>query len=121
LKSLVFVVVILFLCSCAVGGGRTSVGRDKDFEFSMTEKLKPGMPVSEIVALLGRPSAYGRDDAGRDYLRYNLQHFSSTTGSVSVGIVSGVKNSSRLKGFELLVQVDEGKLVTYGWTIYPDD
>lgn len=120
-KNAFLIILALLLSSCAVVGGRTTISRDKDLDFKVTEKLHPGMSIPEIVQLMGRPTSYGKDELGREYLKYTVQQVSSAAGSIFVGVAGGVKSSNEIKGFEVLVQVSEGKLVTYGWTMYAND
>lgn len=114
---LIMFVTTFFLSACGATKGTIRTSVDQKFEFSEVEKIKRGMSETQVIELLGRPTAFGIDEQGREYLLYQLTTLSSTMGMVFTP-VGGTIASTSLKGFEVRIYLQDGKVQGIGYTQY---
>jgi hypothetical protein len=93
---------------------------DKEFAFSQLDKIVPGTSEAQLIELLGKPSAFGVDEEGREFLLYRMTRQSQKATAVSAIVASGVEASTVLKGFEVRIHIKNGSVQTVGYTLYQE-
>lgn len=116
IKAAITILGIFLLVGCGAGTASIKTSADKDFEFNDINKIKPGMSEAQVIELLGKPSAFGTDEKGRQYLLY--QHTSLSQSAVMAATV--VSASSLTKGFEVRIHLKDGMVQSVGYTLYQD-
>ena len=91
----------LVFSSCAVGFASVKRSVDKEFAFTEVSNLKPGMSETQVIELMGKPTAFGVDEHGRQFLLYQITRRSEMVGMVNPVLVVGATKSVSLKGFEV--------------------
>jgi hypothetical protein len=114
------VVIVVLLHGCAVGLGTIDQTVDKEFTFSELNKIVPGTSEAQLIELLGKPSAFGVDEKGREFLLYRITRQSQKAVAVSALVASGVEASTVLKGFEVRIHIKDGLVQTVGYTRYQE-
>jgi outer membrane protein assembly factor BamE (lipoprotein component of BamABCDE complex) len=115
-KAAIAILGISLLVGCSAGTASIKTSADKDFEFNDVNKIKPGMREAQVVELLGKPSAFGTDEKGRQYLLYHRTSVSSS----AVMAATVVSASSLTKGFEVRIHLKDGVVQSIGYTLYQD-
>jgi outer membrane protein assembly factor BamE (lipoprotein component of BamABCDE complex) len=110
----------LVFSGCAVGFGSVKRSVDKEFAFTEVSNLKPGMSETQVIELMGKPTAFGVDEHGRQFLLYQITRQSEMVGMVNPILVVGATKSVSLKGFEVRVHLKDGVVQNVGYTLYQE-
>jgi hypothetical protein len=116
IKITTIVLAAVFLVGCGAGTASIKTSTDKSFEFSDISKIKTGMSEANVIELLGKPTAFGMDEQGRQYLLYHRTSISSS----AVIVATVVTASASTKGFEIRVYLKDGLVQSVGYTLYQD-
>lgn len=112
---------LLVLSGCAVGGGKLTMDRDKDFDITESDQIIVGMPVAELEKRLGKPSSEQLDDKGRTVWQYEAIALKTKNITAIVPFLAGAKTTTYPEGFELDVWVLEDKVAGVAKKIYLSD
>jgi len=116
IKTMTIFLFPLFLLGCATA--TTTMRVEKRFQFSEIDKIHQGMKEEEVIRLLGKPSAVGIDEQGREYLLYQQTGYKQTMGmSPPIGYTH-VSASSVPTGFEVRIYVKDKIVQSVGHTSY---
>ncbi|MBF0507205.1 MAG: hypothetical protein HQL09_10250 [Nitrospirae bacterium] len=119
-KIITAILVLVSFTGCGVSTGSIKNSRDKDFEFSDADKVKPGITEAQVVELLGKPASFGMDKQGRQYLTYRCTRDSTTTGMAIGPGVGTAGQSKSIKGFEVNIYLKDGLVQSVGYALYQE-
>jgi hypothetical protein len=106
----------LIFLGCATA--TTTMRVEKRFQFSGIDRIHQGMKEEEVIRLLGKPTAIGIDEQGREYLLYQQTGYKQTMGmSPPIGYTH-VSASSIPTGFEVRIYVKDKIVQSVGYTLY---
>lgn len=98
---------LFFLVGCAVSQSRVATGLE--FEINNLVLIRPGMTVKEVVKLLGKPYAIGKEINGSIFYQYEWIITKATAAGGGI-VVMGFTGSQSLSGGKAKIIFDEKTL-----------
>ena len=114
------VIASIVLAGCGVGFTRIKTVVDKEFDFSEVSKVQVGMSEAQVIKLLGKPTVFGVDEQGRDFLLYEQTRQSAVSGMANPPGAVAAQGSVSLKGFEVRVRLKDGIVQNVGYMLYQE-
>lgn len=108
----------VLLSGCGVISGSIKISTDKEFPFSEITKVTPGMKESEVISLLGKPTAFGMNDKARYYLKYQQTTTATRTTMLTGPGIGTLTQKQAAHGFEVEIYLKDGVVETIGHTLY---
>lgn len=106
----------LILLGCATA--TTTMRVEKKFQFSEIDKIHQGMKEEEVIGLLGKPTAVGVDEQGREYLLYQQTGYKTSETMIPLPGYAHMSATTVPTGFELRIYLKEGIVESVGYTKY---